>query len=198
MTHETTDHPVSGVVLHTRADVDLAIGHWLLAATESPTRSRMEWDQDGVTMLKTGTLFSAISMSARLVHAAASTSDTGAVDDYLERALIGGPVIHDVDRCRYYALVPASGDRPWEVSRGRDITPLGRGAYVGVPRPGLTATDAAPGIPYWSVHMPSMAELCLPSAVAALVEVGQYELARRAQAQAAEEQVLPLLKGRGR
>jgi hypothetical protein len=126
-------------------------------------------------MLKAGVTFSAIRMSARLVHAAAGTSDIDAVDSYLIRALVGGPVIHDPDRCRYYALVPTDDGRLWEVTR--DLEPLGRGAYVGVPRPGLNAADARPRSPYWSVPMESAGVLCVPSVVAALVEIGFHELA---------------------
>lgn len=165
----------TGIVLPTRAEVDPAITHWLLAATESRARARTEWQESGVTMLKTGTLFSAIRMSARLVHAAAGTTDTGAVDGYLVRALVGGPVIHDPDRCRYSALVPASTARRWTACR--DAEALGRDAYVAVPRPGLTTADASTGGPYWSVSMESAGMLCVPAAVAALVEIGRYELA---------------------
>ncbi len=145
MTHETIRHPASsGSVLHTRADVDEEVSHWLLGATESRNRARMEWQELGVTMLQTGRIFSAIRMSARLVQAAAGTSDIDAVDSYLVRGLVGGPAIHDPDRCRYYALVSADLGRPWEVTR--DLEPLGLGSYVGVPRPGLTAAEAGPAL----------------------------------------------------
>lgn len=170
----------TGIVLHTRAEVDLAAGDWLLSATESRDRARMEWQEIGVTMLKTGSIFSAIRMSARLVHAAAGTRETDAVDSYLLRALVGGPVVHDPDRCRYYALVPASTARLWVPCR--DTEPYGRGGYVGVPRPGLTAAQASGGCPYWSVPMESAAVLCVPAAVAALVEIGRHELAAQAPA----------------
>src|SRR5918993_5432668 len=140
-------------VLPSRTEADQAVSAWLLAATESRDRSRMEWQALGVTMLKAGVVFSAIRMSARLVHAAAGTSDIDAVDSYLIRALVGGPVIHDPVRCRYYALVPTDISRPWAVTR--DLEPLELGSYVGVPSPGLNAADATSGGPYWSVPMES-------------------------------------------
>lgn len=186
MSH-TDPPPTSDVIVHTRAEVDLAVSHWFLAATESRNRARMEWHDVGFTMLKTGGIFSAIRMSARLVHAAAGTSDPEAVDAYLDRALISGPAIHDPHRCRYFALVPASTANRWVPCR--DTEPLGRNAYVGVPRPGLNAADASPGSPYWSVRMESAGVLCVPAAVAALVEVGRYELAT--QATATDGQTLP-------
>ncbi|MFI1357438.1 hypothetical protein ACH4TV_28215 [Streptomyces sp. NPDC020898] len=153
----------------------------------------MEWQELGVTMLQTGRIFSAIRMSARLVHAAAGTSDIDAVDSYLVRGLVGGPAIHDPDRCRYYALVSADLGRPWEVTR--DLEPLGLGSYVGVPRPGLAAAEAGPGTPYWAVPMESAGTLCVPAAVAALVEIARYELAT---APATDALVSPLPRGRRR
>ena len=177
----------------TGSATDRAVGDWLLGATESRDRSRMEWQEHGVTVLKTGVVFSAIRMSARLVHAAAGTSDIDAVDSYLMRGLVGGPVIHDPDRCRYYALVPTDDGRLWEVTR--DLEPLGRGAYVGVPRPGLTAAEARPGSPYWSVSVEAAGVLCVPSVVAALVEIGRHELAGQPPAVGAA--LSPLL-GKGR
>lgn len=185
--------PGTGAAASTLADTsDPAIGDWLLTATESRTRSRMEWQEHGVTVLKTGVVFSAIRMSARLIHAAACASDLEVVDRYLLRALVGGPVIHDPDRCRYYALVPTDAGRPWEVTR--DLEPLGLGSYVGVPRPGLD-TPAGSGAPYWSVPMEAAGVLCAPSVVAALVEIGRHELA--GQPPAAGAALSPLL-GKGR
>lgn len=167
------------------------IADWLLTATESRNRARTEWQEYGVTMLPTGRVFSAVRMSARLIHAAACTTDLGAVDHYLARALVGGPAICDPDRCRYYALVPADDSRAWELTR--DLEPLGAGSYVGVPRPGLNAPNG--GVPYWSVPMEAAGALCAPSVVAALVEIGYHELAGRAPAADDQVSVLPV-KGR--
>lgn len=189
MTHETPKHPASGVVLHARAGVNEGVSSWLLTATESRDRSRMEWQKQGVTMLQTGMVFSAIRMSARLIHAAACTTDIRAVDEYLARALIGGPVIHDPDRCRYYALVPADHGPNWEVTR--DLEPCGRGHYVGVPRPGLNTVADAKGAPYWSVPVEAAGVLCVPSVVAALVEIGCHELAGQSSASGAVVSPLP-------
>ncbi|MFM9602666.1 hypothetical protein [Streptomyces turgidiscabies] len=172
--------------------MDEAVGAWLLGATESRDRSRTEWQDVGVTMLKTGITFSAIRMSARLIHAAACTSDLAAVDHYLARALVGGPVIHDPDRCRYYALVPTDDGRLWGVIR--DLEAFGLGSYVGVPRPGLDAPDGS-GAPYWSVPMESAGALCVPSVVAALVEIGYHELAGQPPAVGT---VVSPLSGKGR
>ena len=163
----------------TGAATDQAVGDWFLAATESPDRSRMEWQDHGVTMLKTGIAFSAVRMSARLIRAAACTSEAAEVDDYLARALLGGPVICDPHRHWYYALVPAADGRSWEATR--DVEPLGVGSYVGVPRPGPAGARSGGRRPYWSVPMGSASNsaLCVPAAVAALVDLGLHELAGR-------------------
>jgi hypothetical protein len=163
------------MLVATRAEMDLAIAHWLLSATEARDRARMEWQESGVTMLKTGTLFSAIRMSERLVHAAVGTGETDAVNAYLDRALLGGPVIHDPRQCRYYALVPASTAARWKQCRDTDA--FGRDAYVGVPRPGLNTCAAEAWHPYWAVPMSSAGELCSREAVAQLVSLGRYRLA---------------------
>lgn len=170
-----------------------SVADWLLAATESRDRSRTEWQKQGFTMLKTGVVFSAIRMSARLIHAAACASDLEVVDRYLLRALVGGPVIHDPARCRYYALVPVRDGSPW-LEATRDVEPRGPGSYVGVPRPGLNAPDGS-GAPYWSVPMEAAGVLCAPSVVAALVEIGRHELAGQPPAVGAA--LSPLL-GKGR
>ena len=169
-----------------------SVADWLLTATESRDRSRTEWQNLGVTMLPTGIAFSAIRMSARLIHAAACTTDLEAVDHYLARALVGGPAICDPDRCRYYALVSSDSGRPWECTR--DVEPRGLGSYVGVPRPGRNSPDGS-GAPYWSVPMEAAGSLCAPSVVAALVDIGRYELAGQPPVAGA---VVSPLHGKGR
>lgn len=163
----------------TNATEDLAVADWLLTATESRARSRMEWQEVGVTMLQTGRAFSAVRMSARLIRAAACTSEAAEVDDYLARALLGGPVICDPHRHWYYALVPAGESRRWEATR--DVELFGVGSYVGVPRPGLAGARSGGRRPYWSVPMGSASDsaLCVPAVVAALVDLGLHELAGR-------------------
>lgn len=62
-----------GVLVHPAADRRLAVGHWLLAACPDEHRgyARAEWEQQGVALLPLGTLFSAMRIPARLVHAVA-------------------------------------------------------------------------------------------------------------------------------
>lgn len=172
--------PGAGTSIHvtTRAEREMAVATWLLSATEARDRARMEWQEDGVTMLRCGTLFSAVRITERLIHAAADTGETDAVNTHLAQALLGGPVIHDPRQARYYALVPASTATRWPSTR--DTEGLGRGCYLGVPRPSLTTHDPQAWHPYWSVPMPSAGELCAPDAVAQLVALARFRLASEA------------------
>ncbi|MFC4471754.1 hypothetical protein ACFPH6_45955 [Streptomyces xiangluensis] len=164
-----------GVLVHTRADRELATAHWLLSAHPEPSRARAEWSQHGgMVLLPLGTLFSAVRIPERLVHAVADSEDPAAVDAFLAEALHGGPVICDPRGRRYYALVPASTAARW---RQPEAECLGRETYLGVPR--LDAVELSPQAwaSYWSVPMPSPAELCSPEAVAQLVVLGSFRTA---------------------
>ncbi len=179
MTHvQEPVQPEPGVLVHTRPDRERAIATWLLSATEERRRARLEWQETGVAMLRCGTLFSAVRITARLVHAACGTDQTEAVNAHLAKALLGGPVIHDPRHTRYYALVPADTATKWLSTK--DTEGLGRDCYLGVPRPHLTTYDPQTWCPYWSVPMPSAGELCVPHAVAQLAAFGRFRIASEA------------------
>lgn len=156
------------------------VERWLLSALPEfgRTRARDEWNEYGVAVLPLGTLFSAVRLPALLVHAVAASTVPEDIDDVLTEALNGGPVICDLRRGRYYALVPAGVPTAWQDAaedwRRADVEVLGRGWYVGVPR-----TDATePGLTdsYWSVPMPSAAILCTALGVARLIAAGVHVL----------------------
>jgi hypothetical protein len=165
------------VLVHAHADRELAVGHWLLAAADRRNEARMQWGEHGITLLRCGTLFSAVRIPEGIVHAAAGTGEAAGVDAYLAMALLQGPVIHDPRQGRYYALVPASTAARWRAP-GTDC--LGRGWHLGVPRPDVNQDASDVWCPYWSVPMPSPGELCLPGAVAQLVVTGRYRQASQA------------------
>lgn len=161
--------------MHTTAERQLAAAHWLLSAHPAPDRARKEWAAEGgLALLPLGTLFSAVRIPARLVHAAAGREDPAAVDAFLAEALHGGPVICDPRGRRYYALVPASTAVRW---RQPGAECLGRDTYLGVPRLDAVNLNAGAWSSYWSVPMPSAAELCTPAAVAQLVAFGNFRTA---------------------
>lgn len=166
--------PEPGVLVHTRADRELATAHWLLAAADNRDQAHMEWAKQGIALLRCGTLFSAVRIPARLVHAIADSTDHAAVDAFLADALHGAPVICDPRGRHYYALVPASTAVKW---RHPAAECLGRDTYLGVPRLDAVGLDSRAWASYWSVPMSSAAELCSPEAVAQLVVLGSFRTA---------------------
>jgi hypothetical protein len=130
-----------GVLVHPTADRRLASEHWLLATLPASNRdrARLEWQQHEVTMLPLGSLFSAVRIPGALVAALAGSAEPAHLDEFLRETLDGGPVICDPHFLRYYALVPASMPRTWHRAlddwRARGVDCLGRGTYLGVPRP---------------------------------------------------------------
>ncbi|MGI5196596.1 hypothetical protein ACQEVY_23590 [Streptomyces sp. CA-288835] len=172
--------PESGVLVHTRADRELAIEHWFLATHPAPEQVRAEWTQAGVALLPLGTLFSAVRIPASLVVAAVGSDKHTDVDALLEEVLDGGPVICDPRHRRYYALVPGSMPDRWhdaaEDWRPLGVECLGRGWYLGVPRLQAAELNPEAWASYWSVPMPSAAVLCQPLAVARLIAVGQRRM----------------------
>ena len=170
------------VLVHPMADRRLASEHWLLATLPASHRSRarQEWLQHEVTLLPLGSLFSAVRIPGALVAALARSTEPERLDEFLRETLDGGPVICDPHFLRYYALVPASMPRTWHQAlddwRTQDVDCLGRGSYLGVPRPDAVEW-ARPRATYWSVPMDSPAALCAPMDVARLIATGWRHVA---------------------
>ncbi|MHB9862063.1 hypothetical protein [Streptomyces sp. YIM S03343] len=169
-------------MIHPAADRRLAVTQWLLCTLpdDARTRARAEWLEQGVTLLRLGTLFSAVRLPAALVTAAAGGCPSPEeLDVFLAEVLDGGPVICDPRHQRYYALVPASMPRTWTAAfddwRGQDVDALGRDTYLGVPRPDRTREPMMRD-PFWAVPMESAGSLCRPLAVARLVAAGAHQL----------------------
>lgn len=172
-THHVEAQP--GALIHTRAGQHLAAGQWLLSAAEDAQRAWKEWAENGITLLRCGTLFTAVRLAAGLVHAAADSDDLRDVDAYLGQTLLGGPVFTDTRWGLYYALVPEGTDRlPAWGYRSEDAECLGPNAYLGVPDP--THTDPGVGFSYWCVPPHDPETLCSPDAVAQLLSCGRYRL----------------------
>ncbi|MFE7277480.1 hypothetical protein [Streptomyces sp. NPDC057623] len=171
--HHVGAQPVA--LIQTRADRHLAAGQWLLSAAEDTQRARKEWADDGIALLRCGTLFTAVRLAVGLVYAAADSDDLRDVDAYLRQALLGGPVFADTRWGLYYALVPEGTDRlpPWS-HRHKDAECLGPNAYLGVPEP--TRTDPGVGFSYWCVPPQDPETLCRPEAVAQLLKDGRDQL----------------------
>ncbi|MFF7579153.1 hypothetical protein ACFZBE_29885 [Streptomyces sp. NPDC008061] len=165
------------VLVRSRFERQLAVGHWLLAAAPDIKEARKEWAVDGIALLRCGGIFSAIRVPAEVVHAAAGTEELHQVNAYLSAALMGGPVFVDVASRRYYILVPASAGRQdvWKSRLVPEAECLGSGCFLGVPKPDATAPSEARS--YWCVPMDSPGELCVPQAVSQVVMTGRYQRA---------------------
>ncbi|MFE3858451.1 hypothetical protein ACFXPN_45895 [Streptomyces griseorubiginosus] len=173
-----------GVLVHSAADRRLAVEHWLLATVDERGRDRvrMEWNTYGLAVLPLGARLAAVRIPERVVHAVAHTDHLGMVAEFLAAALDDGPVIHDQQRCRYYALAPASMPQQW-----REAVPdwatlgvefLGRDWQLGIPPARLELADAGTWPCYWAVPMSSPGMLCDPMAVGRMMAVAMRRLAR--------------------
>ncbi|MFE7134293.1 hypothetical protein ACFVIM_25885 [Streptomyces sp. NPDC057638] len=143
-----------------------ACADWLASAHDHPTAVWDAWCE-GPAILPLGRLFDAIRISAATVHAAADATAHGEVAAVLAR--LRGPVVRDPWQDRYYALVPPQTTETWPTGYARC---LGRGAWLGVPVPGL---DTRHGL-IWRVPMPWPGVLCHPRDVADLVQAGHLRL----------------------
>ncbi|MEU2487009.1 DUF6415 family natural product biosynthesis protein [Streptomyces sp. NPDC012617] len=182
---EAADVARPRMTVHTRGETDAAVASWLLCAADERTVARKEWDEQGLALLRCGSLFAAIRLPGELVRAAAGSDTPTEVDAYLARVLpSGGAVIADGHAARYYALVPASTGRWWHVP---GTVCLGAGTYLGVPRPGVESSD--PVYSYWSVPMSSAGALCSPTEVQAVLRLGRERLGAEQREVAARQRV---------
>ncbi|MEV6959769.1 hypothetical protein AB0M97_11325 [Streptomyces sp. NPDC051207] len=169
--------------VHCGSDRRPAVEHWLLStlSTEERKQALTQWRDHSAALLPLGDLFSAVRIPRHLIEALARTAVPADLDEFLDQALDGGPVICDDRRGRrYYALVPATMPVTWHQAvdewRSMDVDCLGRGTYLGVPR--VEAVDPVSGGPgsYWSVPMSPTAALCSPLHVARLLAAARQEL----------------------
>ncbi|MFI2213875.1 hypothetical protein [Streptomyces sp. NPDC020141] len=136
---------------------------WLAGSHSDPDAVRREWAETAYAMVPAGILFDAVRIHAELVHAVAGAGDHDTVSACLTETL-AGPVLCRTELC-YYALVPAGTSESWQCGLARC---LGRGAWIGVPRPG----ESDPYRLHWCAPMEEPGRLCPPDAVAALIERG--------------------------
>lgn len=167
-----------GVRVHTRADRDLAVRHWLQAGLREPSEAAQAWARGDVALLPLGVRFAAVRIPDRMAYAAAASKEPAEVAEFLAQVLDDGPVICDPRHCRYYVLVPASCAVRWDHAEAEC---LGRGWHLGVPRVDAVGPDVPWWGSYWAVPMPSAGVLCDPDLVAELVVHGGRILAAQAE-----------------
>ncbi|MEV1042338.1 hypothetical protein AB0J01_37850 [Streptomyces sp. NPDC050204] len=158
------------VVVHSRHERELAVGHWLLSAAPDMHEARDQWAKTGIALLRCGGVFTAVRIQADIVQAAAGTEKPELIGAFLAEALQGGPVFIDMSSRRYYVLVPAS------TPAGRwvpGVERLGSGSFLGVPCPQRTEPEKSRS--YWCVPMDGPGALCSPDAVTLLVSYGSHQ-----------------------
>lgn len=154
-----------------------AVAAWLASSLNKPESARAQWNTGAIALLALGRRFSAIRLSDQLVYAVSRTELPEQVARVLAAAL-QGPVIHDPQGRRFYALVP-----PTEPTGhlGEHAAYLGMGTFLGTPRVDDTEPSDATFC-YWSVPVSRPGDVCDPIRVAALIAAGTAELRRSAEA----------------
>ncbi|MGW0824585.1 hypothetical protein [Streptomyces sp. NPDC002845] len=168
----------AGVLVHSRQDREVAVRSWLLTAAQDARQARTQWQESGMALLRCGGLFGAIRISGDLVRTVAGTDSSKKIDAFLADALQGGPVFLDLYAQRYYVLVPVSaGQRyEWAARRGPEAEFLGRGCFLGVPRPECTEPEGVRS--YWCVPMDGPGDLAVPDAVFQLLAAARFQRAK--------------------
>lgn len=152
------DTPVGETSTVMTRERQLAVEHWLLGAADDTDLARAQWaDAGGVALLACGGILGAVRVPARLVWAAAGTTELEEVDAHLRRWFSGGGAFLDLHSCLYYFLVPGSTASRWTGSEFPDVACLGRDHFLGVPAVHLTEPR---GRSYWCQPMDGPADLC--------------------------------------
>ncbi|MDX3360580.1 MULTISPECIES: hypothetical protein [Streptomyces] len=150
---------------------EAAVEEWLLTSAVAPRNARKSWDEGRTAALRCGKAFTSVCIPARLVYAGASSTDPGAVADYLRGALCGGPVIvAGPNRC-VHTLMPTAVALWWSAP---ETTCAGRGTVLNVPRPDVDRHAGART--YWAVPPDRPGALCSPVAVTQLVAYTRFVL----------------------
>ncbi|MFE3522239.1 hypothetical protein ACFXOD_11695 [Streptomyces sp. NPDC059161] len=148
-----------------------AIHDWLAGSSRRPQVAKGLWQKGNIATLALGRRFSAVRLTEPLVYAVTADTLPETVTRVLAAAL-HGPVIHDPQGRRFYALTPPA-EPTW--GPGRHAEYLGSDTYLGVPP--VEFTDPADGLDcYWAVPMTRPGDLCDPIRLAALVTAGSLEL----------------------
>ncbi|SBT89529.1 hypothetical protein GA0115233_101022 [Streptomyces sp. DI166] len=148
----------------------VGVGAWIASAHTRPDSVHEAWNGEArIALIPLGRHFDAVRIPAEVAHLAFASHDQAVVERRLARHLRGGPVIHDPEGHRYYALVPPGTAQDW-TAPGAEC--LGRDVYLGVPRPDLTEPDQVTRHSYWAVPVSRPGKLCRVRDVLVLATVG--------------------------
>lgn len=150
--------------MYVKAQTEAAISQWLVSCLREPAVALRDWSGGRHAILRTGVRYDAVKMPEQLVHAAVGSPAEATVADALATRL-RGPVIRDPGGV-YYALVPPQTTETW---LSPSAVVLGRGAWLGVPRPDRTEP---PGL-HWSVPVTDTRRVCDAGVVAEFLRVGR-------------------------
>ncbi|MEV8526128.1 hypothetical protein AB0451_18490 [Streptomyces sp. NPDC052000] len=149
-----------------------AIHDWLAGSLRRPQVAKDLWRKGGIATLALGRRFSAVRLTEPLVYAVTAAGTLPETVTRVLAAALHGPVIHDPQGRRFYALTPPA-EPTWGL--GQHAEYLGSDTYLGVPP--VEFTDPADGLDcYWAVPMTRPGHLCDPVRLAALVTAGTLEL----------------------
>ncbi|WEH40817.1 hypothetical protein [Streptomyces sp. AM 2-1-1] len=157
------------------------VAAWLTQGHPAERGGARSWRFDDVTVVPLGGTYEAVRIPVLTVRAAAGSSVWSAVADRLSE-LLGGPAFYTTTYL--YALVPVGTADSW--SYGPAAPCLGLSTYLGVPRL-PRAGEPQQGHAGWLQPPRRPGDLCVPAAVAALVELGTA-----AEQQLADELPTPL------
>ena len=82
-----------------------AVRDWLAGSSKRPQAAKDQWRKGGIAALALGRRFSAVRLTEPLVHAVTTSALSATVTRVLASTL-NGPVIHDPQGRRFYALTP--------------------------------------------------------------------------------------------
>ncbi|MFF4385638.1 hypothetical protein ACFY0G_02410 [Streptomyces sp. NPDC001552] len=161
----------------TRTERQAAAGHWLLAASPLISRGLADWKDKGVTRLRPGIMFGAVSIPAALIHAALASTSPKESAAPLAEVLNGGPVFYEPDpggeEDAYTALLHATAGAKWD--RPDSVVHPYR-ALLQVPAPYRCGPGDDPSLPWWVVPIDGPGLVCPPDRLAALVACGREAL----------------------
>jgi hypothetical protein len=139
----------------------------LLGAAPTLDQARADWADWGATWLRPGVLFTAVTLSAGLIHQAVGKPGPVECAPALAGAL-DGPVFYRSNEfgpeAGYTVLLPASAARTWRV-RGTVVLPSA--ALLLVPAP--DRCEPVTGAPWWVVPLDVPGTLCSPGLLASLL-----------------------------
>ncbi|MFI6343993.1 hypothetical protein [Streptomyces sp. NPDC050560] len=149
-----------------------AAASWLAQAHPRPAEVYEAWTHPyGVAALPCNGPFTAVRLPENVVRAAVDRDAPAVVHARLAE-ILHGPVVHDPQHQRYYALVPAGVSKGWRVP---GVECLGPQYYLGTPNPTAIRPSGMNG--YWAVPMDGPGHLCDPVAVEEVARLGRERAA---------------------